>query len=275
MKEMISSGKTVEEAVENGCLLLGVSRETITFEIVDLPKKKLFGMSEAKVKITVDESSPETIAQDFLEEVSRTMGLNLEITSRQDGKNLYLNFEGEDSGALIGRRGDTLNAMQYLISLVANRGEGEFVKICLDSGNFREKREKTLQELAKKVAEGVLKTGRSQTLEPMSPYERRIIHGAVSEMEGVSSRSIGDEPNRKVVVSSNNPSSTASFRDRGEQSGRPRGVNDRRNDRGGDRRNDRRFEGKDRKSENTVPQFKKDVPEKEAQGVSLYSKIEL
>lgn len=270
MKEIIASGKTVEEAIENGCLLLGVSRETISFEIIDLPKKKLFGMSEAKVKIAVEEGGPEKIAQDFLEEVSRTMGLNLEITSRQDGKNLYLNFEGEDSGALIGRRGETLNAMQYLVSLVANRGEGEFVKICLDSGNFREKREKTLQELAKKVAAGVLKTGRPQTLEPMSPYERRIIHGAVSEIEGVSSRSIGEEPNRKVVVSSNNPSS-GSFRDTRGQSGKFRSGGDgRRND-----RNDRRPGGKDRGNANAVPQFRKEVPEKEAKEVSLYSKIEL
>ncbi|MDE6103981.1 MAG: single-stranded DNA-binding protein, partial [Oscillospiraceae bacterium] len=106
---------------------------------------------------------------------------------------------------VIGRRGETLDALQYLSSLVANRIEGDYIRISLDSCGYREKREETLKSLAERISEKVLKNGRSTVLEPMNPYERRIIHSVVSKIDGVNSKSIGEEPYRKIVISSDNP----------------------------------------------------------------------
>ncbi len=121
-----------------------------------------------------------------------------------------LTFDGDGSGTIIGRRGETLDALQYLASMVSNKGDKEYFRITIDSCGYREKRRKTLIELAKKISKSVLRTGRSTTLEPMNPYERRIIHSAVSEIEGVTSHSTGEEPYRKVIISSTNPRKAAS-----------------------------------------------------------------
>ena len=141
-------------------------------------------------------------AKAYLAEVFEKMGIsNMEIRMEQtENHTVLIHLEGEGIGTVIGKRGETLDAVQYLVSLAANRREGEYVRFIINAGNYREKREETLRALAQKMARRVLKTGRPAALEPMNPYERRIIHAVVTEMEGVYSKSTGEEPNRKVVI---------------------------------------------------------------------------
>lgn len=135
-------------------------------------------------------------------EILSAMGLEeFQLTPRYYEENVRLQLSGTGIGNVIGRRGETLDAIQYLASLVANRGEGEYIRLSIDSGNYREKRARTLEALARKLANQAVRTGKSITLEPMNPYERRIIHGAVSTVKGATSASTGTEPNRRVVIS--------------------------------------------------------------------------
>ena len=136
----------------------------------------------------------------------------LTITPVKQGEATILKVEGESAGTLIGHRGEVMEALSYLTSLVANRAGGDYMKIGLDINHYRSKREANLTALAKRIGAKVVRTGRGHTLEPMNPYERRIIHSAISEMEGVKSESIGEGANRRVVISSTNPSA------------RPRGI---------------------------------------------------
>ncbi len=136
----------------------------------------------------------------FLKDVLSKMEVEANVTSGQLGSNLAIVLEGDHLGTIVGRRGETLDALQYLTMLVANRGEGEYQRITLNIGDYREKRERTLRSLARRMANQALKQGRNMTLEPMNPYERRIIHTAVQEVKGVSSWSVGEEPNRRVVI---------------------------------------------------------------------------
>ncbi len=136
----------------------------------------------------------------FLKDVLSKMEVEANVTSGQLGSNLAIVLEGDHLGTIVGRRGETLDALQYLTMLVANRGEGEYQRITLNIGDYREKRERTLRSLARRMANQALKQGRNMTLEPMNPYERRIIHTAVQEVKGVTSWSVGEEPNRRVVI---------------------------------------------------------------------------
>lgn len=208
------------------------------------------------------------LAAAYLTEVIRAMEVkDFTITPKMREDTLVLLIEGRDLGVVIGRRGETLDSLQVLTGLAANRGEGEYVRVNLDSGNFREKRTKTLEELAVKMAKNAVRTGRSTTLEPMNPYDRRIIHAAVAGVEGAASTSIGEEPNRRVVISSLNPRKPQQDR-RGGHGGRGR-----RGGRGGDRRRD------SRPVENTAVNAEKPAapkaPLKEAEDKPLYGKIEL
>lgn len=206
MKEIITTGKTVDQAIEDACSQLNVSREEAEFEIIDLPKKGLFGLKTypAKVRVFVKESKEET-AVEYVTSILKAMGAKDFTTEvKKEGDSLNITLQGDDLGFVIGRRGETIDAIQYLASLAINRLDGDYMRITIDSGNFREKREKTLESLARRLARNVVKTGRSVTLEPMNPYERRIIHSTVSTVEGALSSSVGEEPNRRVVISSAN-----------------------------------------------------------------------
>ncbi len=144
-------------------------------------------------------------ARDYIISVLSAMGLNVNAKIYQNDTGAVIELESNSNGTIIGRRGETLDALQYLSSMIANKGDKEYFRITIDCFGYREKRKATLQQLAVKVAKNVLKTGRSQPLEPMNPYERRVIHSAVSEIEGVSSKSVGEEPYRKIIISSTNP----------------------------------------------------------------------
>ena len=133
------------------------------------------------------------------------MGIETEITVMQTANGVRMEISSQNkSGTIIGRRGETLDSIQYLASILVNKDSETYCRLLLDSNGYREKRRKTLEQLAEKIARSVLRTGRSTTLEPMNPYERRIIHSRIAEIDGVTSRSVGEDPYRKVVVSSVN-----------------------------------------------------------------------
>ncbi len=171
-------------------------------------------------------------AKAYLTGVLEKLGVEAELKVTAGAESAMIDIETPNSGAVIGKRGETLDALQYLVFMIANRGDKEYYRIILNSANYRERRRKTLEELAAKIARNVLRSGRQTTLEPMNPYERRIIHSAISEIEGVASRSVGEEPYRKVVISS------LSRPNRRRRSNDNRGEKGERNHRG--RRNDNR-----------------------------------
>ena len=180
------------------------------------------GASMAKVR-EYKEYSKSARAAEYLREVLAAMGFpNVEIDIKEEEQGALLTLSGDGLGVVIGRRGETLDALQYLSGLVANKLEGDYFRITLDSGNYREKREKTLEELAKKLANNAVRTGRSSTLEPMNPYERRIIHAAVQQVPGATSSSIGGEPNRRIVISSTAPRKPSVGRGRSRDGGEGR-----------------------------------------------------
>lgn len=145
-------------------------------------------------------------AKAYVSGILRAMGVEKATVRLEESKeSLEIFLEGDGLGVIIGRRGETLDAVQYLTSLVVNRLEGDYVRVSIDSGDYRKKRAETLERLAVKLARNAVKTGRPTKLEPMNPYERRIIHAAVSKVEGAASSSIGEEPNRRVVIASKNP----------------------------------------------------------------------
>jgi len=149
----------------------------------------------------VDAESPAGVAKAFLGELTHLMGVNVTIDMGTDAEgNVYGYMQGDTLGILIGRRGETLDALQYLTSLKVNRGRENYTRVTLDTENYRAKREDTLIRLANRMANRALRTGRKVSLEPMNPYERRIIHFALQQNEGVTTHSEGDEPNRHVVI---------------------------------------------------------------------------
>ncbi len=208
-KELIKEAASVEEAVALAVAELGVSADNVNVEVLQEAQKKTFGLfggADAKVKVTVKEGGAEA-AVSFLKAILADMGVGDTVVTAEEADGICkLSLEGEDLGFIIGRRGETLDALQYLVSLVANRAGG-YRRVTLDIGNYREKREGTLTALARKHAHQAAKNGRKTTLEPMNPYERRIIHTAVQQVEGATSWSVGSEPNRRVVIgpSDDNP----------------------------------------------------------------------
>ncbi len=302
MRECIKEAKSVDEAISLACKELGVERDAIEFEIINLPKRGFFGLRNTPARVRVyfeepvkEEKKPERLqpsekparasepkpvqepkpakssrpakpekplreerqqlsketvkeppvkkepkpekkenleakpeeskkresaplvfvrsdevegkaktAVTYLKGVLAEMNVYPEIAVARTENGVILRLSGEGLGVIIGRRGETLDSLQYLCGLVANREEGDYMRVTIDSGNYREKRERTLEHLAQKISASAIRYGRSSTLEPMNPYERRIIHATVSKIEGVSSTSIGEEPNRRVVITPDN-----------------------------------------------------------------------
>ncbi len=217
-------------------------------------------------------------ARDYIKAVYEKMEISADITIYKIENGVLMNVTSNaKSGTIIGRRGETLDSIQYLASIIANRGREEYTRIMLDSNGYRVKRRKTLEQLAEKIAKNVLRSGRSTTLEPMNPYERRIIHSKIAEIEGVVSHSVGEDPYRKVVVAVP-----------GGRGGYNRGRGGHRNDRGD--RNDRgnRRPYREKRPEDFKPSsldnmktsfekdYKKPKPEDEMNFTTgLYGKIEL
>ena len=206
-KEIIVTGKTVDDAVANAAAQLGVAAEDIKYEVIDEPKKGLFGIGAVPAKINaVYTLKGEEIAFEFVKKLVADMQLNVTLDMRYcpEREGMLIDIQGEGAGMLIGHHGDTLDSIQYLANLAANKKiDGEkraHVKITVDAENYRAKREETLRSLARRMADKVLKYKKSVMLEPMNPYERRIIHSEIQGIAGVSTNSIGSENNRKIVI---------------------------------------------------------------------------
>jgi spoIIIJ-associated protein len=200
---------------------------------------------EAEVPIVIEENAKVKAAVDYLREVITLMGVeNVTFSAVQKGEATIIRLDGEKLGALIGRRGETMESLSYLASLVANRLEGDYIKLGLDVAGYRDKRESDLTALAQRIGAKVRKTGRSFAMEPMNPYERRIIHSAISKMEGVRSESKGEGRDRRVVIYSTAPDAQTE-NTYGERRGRGGNRNGRRpgGNRNGGYRGERRSNG--------------------------------
>ena len=204
--EMITvTAKTVDDAIIQASMQLGVSSDRIQYEIVEKGSTGLLGglfgskpaIIRAKRVETIDEK-----AADFLTSVFDAMGIRVivEIKLNEEEKEMEINLTGEEMGILIGKRGQTLDSLQYLVSLVVNKESEGYLRVKLDTENYRERRKETLETLAKNIAYKVKRTRRSVSLEPMNPYERRIIHSALQSDKYVYTRSEGGEPFRHVVI---------------------------------------------------------------------------
>ncbi|MBM7567949.1 RNA-binding cell elongation regulator Jag/EloR [Paenibacillus sacheonensis] len=231
MKKIVASGKTIEDAVKSGLTELQVSAERVSVTVLEKPSKGLFGLigvRAAKVELmlkpvpnqaaeaeplvqtasvaAVDKSTaPAKDAiletERFIIEVARTMGLDITIARNDSKDGLVLALSGGgDLGMLIGRRGQTLDALQYLVNIVANRYSNSHLRIVLDAEDFRERRRKTLEDLSDRLAGHVIRTRKEVVLEPMAPHERKIIHSQLQNHAKVKTFSKGDEPNRRVVI---------------------------------------------------------------------------
>ena len=199
---------------------------------------------EVEVPIAIEENAKVKAAVDYLREVITLMGVeNVTFSAVQKGEATIIRLDGEKLGALIGRRGETMESLSYLASLVANRLEGDYIKLGLDVAGYRDKRESDLTALAQRIGAKVRKTGRSFAMEPMNPYERRIIHSAISKMEGVRSESKGEGRDRRVVIYSTAPDAQTE-NTYGERRGRGGNRNGRRpsGSRNGGYRGERRSE---------------------------------
>ena len=205
-KEVIVSAKTLDEAVANAAAELGVEVGAIEYTVLEEAKKGLFGIGAAPAKISAKLKGGEHDALDFIKKLITDMQIDatVEMSDGEESDNKIISIIGESAAVLIGHHGETLDSLQYLANLSANKRvngvKREFVKITVDVEGYRAKREETLRALARKMANKVLKYKKSVMLEPMNPYERRIIHSEVQKISGVSTNSIGSENNRKVVM---------------------------------------------------------------------------
>lgn len=203
MKIIEMTGRTVEEAVKNALSELKVTEDKIEYEVIEEGSKgifKLLGAKPARVRVKVKRDYIFE-AKSFLRDILNTMGVKAEIRIKEENETIKISLTGPDMGILIGYRGETLDSLQYLVSLVVNKGhETAYKRVVLDTENYRSKREETLKRLAQKVAGTVRRTGKLIRLEPMNPYERRIIHSALQDDRYVQTFSEGDEPYRRVVI---------------------------------------------------------------------------
>lgn len=198
------SGKTLDDALTEATIKLGVTSDKIQYELIEKGSSGFLGIGSkptiirAKRKDTISD-----LALGFLNNVFETMRMQVEVLLdyNDESKNMDIELKGEDMGILIGKRGQTLDSLQYLISLVVNKESEEYIKVKLDTENYRKRRRDTLENFARNIAFKVKKTRKTVYLEPMNPYERRVIHSALQHDKYVETHSEGEEPYRKVVVS--------------------------------------------------------------------------
>ncbi len=205
MKSVIKSAKSVEEALKDALLELKSKESDVKVEIIEEPSKGLFGLigtKEAKIKVTLV-NDPIELADKFLTKIFTSMGIKATNSISKDDNILNVDVRDitpSDMGILIGKRGNTLDSIQYLLSLAVNKNGDDYLKVIVDSEGYREKREETLMRLANKMAEKAKFSRRPVKLEPMNPYERRVIHSTLQSFDGVNTYSEGDEPYRRVVI---------------------------------------------------------------------------
>lgn len=202
-KELVATGKTTEEAIENGLSELKLTRDDVEIEVLETSNKGLFGFigqKDAKVLLKVI-SNENAVVKEYAEELLSKMGITASAEVELCENNLFkVNLSGDEMGIIIGRRGETLDALQHLIQMYVNNKFERFFKVRVDTESYRQKREEVLINLANGIAKKVLRTKKEVVLEPMKAYERRIIHTALQEYNRIKTYSIGDEPNRKLIV---------------------------------------------------------------------------
>ena len=204
MKTIEMTGKTVDEALKNALNELKLTKEEVDIEIIDEGSKGIFnliGNKPARIKITKKKSAIDEVEK-FLTDVLKSMDIKAEINIKEENDIINVNLSGEKMGLIIGYRGETLDSLQYLLSLVVNKNHNNiYKKVVLDVENYRKRREETLIKVAQKVAYKVRKSQRPYKLEPMNPYERRIIHSTLQEFNDIITYSEGEEPFRRVIIS--------------------------------------------------------------------------
>ena len=227
MKFVEKIAKTVDDAVTEALLDLMVTRDEVEIEVIEKGSKGFLGIGvkNAKVRVTLKEKEksvfdeieiekpnvsivealetavdPAQVGEDFLAQVLEKMEIEAEIEVQVTGQKINMNVSGEKMGLLIGKRGENLDALQYLINLVVNKNTEKYTRVILDTENYRQRREETLKKLAFRLAKKASHTGRRVILEPMNPYDRRIIHSALQHSKTVKTYSEGKEPYRKIVI---------------------------------------------------------------------------
>ena len=195
--------KTLDDAITEACRTLSVTSDMLDYEVIEEGSNGFLGLhaKNAVIKAKVKDSVQDRVST-FLYDVLNAMNLSANITLKydEDSKEMDIDISGDDMSVLIGKRGQTLDSLQYLASLVANKGTEEYIRVKVDTENYRERRKKTLENLAKNMAFKVKRSRRPISLEPMNPYERRIIHSALQDDKFVTTYSEGEEPYRHVVV---------------------------------------------------------------------------
>ena len=272
IKEAIGTGSTLDEAKEAALKALEAPEDAdVKYEVIEREKAKIFGLfggSLAKVKAFYEfEEDPFAKAKAYVLTILKNLGVNdAEISVEADEEDVRISINcGDDYGSVIGRRGETLDAIQYLTRLVINRGTEDYRRVSINVGNYREKRENTLRSLARKNAAKVRKYGRNVVLEPMNPYERRIIHTTLQDIEGVTSHSVGSDGDRKVVIT--REEGVKPTHGGGSTKGGRGGYN-----KGGNRGGYRG--GKSSYNKNDAPAPSR-PPRSDSAGASLYGKIDL
>jgi len=197
------SAKTVSDAITEACQKLGVTSDKLDYQVVEEGSNGFLGIGskpaiiKAAVKCSVEDN-----AKTFLKDVFEAMNMTVVVNVKYDEieRTMDIDLSGDEMGILIGKRGQTLDSLQYLVSLVVNKGEEDYIRVKVDTENYRQRRKETLENLAKNISYKVKRTKRAVSLEPMNPYERRIIHSALQNDRYVTTHSEGDEPFRRVVV---------------------------------------------------------------------------
>ena len=200
------TGKTLSDAVTNALIALETSRDNLEYEVIEKGSNGFLGIGARDAKIraklkVLPKKSIEEVASDFLKSVFQAMNLEVKVIINVHEDMMDVELSGDEMGILIGKRGQTLDSLQYLLSLVVNKESESYVKVKVDTENYRQRRRETLEGLAKNIAFKVKRTKRSVSLEPMNPFERRVIHSALQNDRYVTTKSEGEEPYRHAVVS--------------------------------------------------------------------------
>ncbi|HZW67466.1 MAG TPA: RNA-binding cell elongation regulator Jag/EloR [Pseudogracilibacillus sp.] len=205
MRQVTASGQTVDEAVQTALEQLDTTRDNVEVNVIDEGKRGIFGLFGSKlavVNVSIAKNQIEE-TEKFIKEITQQMNVDIDLKTTVNNNHVTFEVSGEKIALLIGKRGQTLNALQYLIQLVINKHGKQFYRVTLDAEGYRERRRETLQSLAKKMAQKAKRLNRKVALEPMPPYERKIIHTALQADDDITTYSDGVEPHRHIVIKPN------------------------------------------------------------------------
>ncbi len=202
MEGLEKTAKTVDDAINLALKELNVPLSSVEVTVLEHGSRGIFGIGSKAARVLVTKKfDPQSIVKTFLRELSTTMNLVIEVDTKLLDRQMYVNMKGDDMGVFIGKRGQTLDSLQYLLNLIVNKGSAPFISITLDTENYRQRRKETLEALAHNLAKKAKMTKKDVVLEPMNPYERRIIHSVLQNDRFITTHSEGAEPFRNVVIS--------------------------------------------------------------------------